>query len=452
MSTCANGAHGGLPLEAEFNELSVLMQSGRPIQKVVQKAVQKASMATPLSAVQAIAAEANSFQETVVIILHWLAARGRLCFALLCLGVMMYGASKLQKILSQRDSTDCCKETKETKTEKASDRPCACHGFTTVFDWVCPSSGRCLIGNQDELREQQKQFRRRTLTLAIIGALSIMTMTLLVGERIGSLALLGDGIHLFGDVATYSVLLFAEVASSSWHMDMKTYSYGYGRLEVLFTFAALSGQYYAICLLVYGAVGRLQNPEQLADYSGEIIFSLGIVSLFINAGLGSWMHFKGVSIAHDHSAEGGAAAACAKVHLLCDAAQNLIVILTGGLMWSMPRLTRLEPICTLMFVALFFWSTFGFWTQMLDILMERTPRSVNCKALHDDLCKVKGVVNVHCLHVWALAPGKICASAHICTEDSDKNEDVLHRAQIILQHRYGIKHSTLQVSDSDDVM
>mmetsp|Transcript_158342 Transcript_158342/g.288762 ORF Transcript_158342/g.288762 Transcript_158342/m.288762 type:complete len:87 (+) Transcript_158342:37-297(+) len=77
--------------------------------------------------------------------------------------------------------------------------------------------------------------------------------------------------------------------------------------------------------------------------------------------------------------------------------------------------------------------------------------SSKLKVLEAELCKIKGVQNVHCLHVWRLAPGKVSAIAHLCTEDSDMNEDVLHQAQILFNHRYGIKHCTLQVSDGDDV-
>mmetsp|Transcript_26751 Transcript_26751/g.43991 ORF Transcript_26751/g.43991 Transcript_26751/m.43991 type:complete len:482 (-) Transcript_26751:57-1502(-) len=340
----------------------------------------------------------------------------------------------------------------EAEIRSKSDAHLHCHGFSTAFDWMCADSGQALVGKRDVLMQEQRQTRCLILTAAVIGAIAILILTLWASHRSGSLVLIGDGVHLFSDVVTYSVLLFAEVASSSWKGDVATYSFGYGRAEVIISFLAISAQYVAMIRLLWSALERLQFPHQLADHAAETIILVGIASVIMNTGIGAWMHLKGICLAHDHSTEGGSAAAYAKVHLLCDAAQNLIVLITGLLVLWRPQLVIAEPICTLVFCACFFYGTAGFLVQLIDILMERAPRNIDCESVHAELCKIKGVEDVHCLHVWKLAPGQISAIAHLCTADSKINEDVLRQAQMLFQHHYAIKHCTIQVTDSDDLV
>mmetsp|Transcript_88116 Transcript_88116/g.161339 ORF Transcript_88116/g.161339 Transcript_88116/m.161339 type:complete len:464 (-) Transcript_88116:235-1626(-) len=463
MSKCLDEAIGcavqpaAESAEHAIDELSALLQnSGKPI-----------SMSLKRAAVRSVGSGDESLEQTAKRILRWewqwvgtgiqtLQAKDpyHLWFVILCLLLVLFGAWRWRNSWYASLQRACSMASEKIWGTNA--KPAHCRGFSSDTpspgQLACPQHGKDYADYKEEVvLQSQSKFRCRMLTMAVIGTVALMFATVIVGRRIGSLALIGDGIHLGGDVATYGALLFAEVVSSTWQPDMESFSYGYGRLEVVFVFIALSGQYYAASVLVCSAVDRLQHPYQLADDSGIVIFSLGLASLLVNAGLGTWMHFNGVNCCHS-AGVGGAAAACAKIHLMCDAFQNLIVIITGGLIWSVPQLSTLEPFCTLIFVCLLIYSTYGFWLMMLDILMERAPRSVDTMAIHDDLQKIEGVDDVHCLHVWALAPGKMAATVHLCTEDSESNEEVLKQARLILVDRYAIKHSTVQVSDSDDLM
>lgn len=459
MSECLDEARvaqlSGESVERGIDELSALLQ----------KSSQPVSMSLKRVAVRSVGSGDDSLQQTATRILQWEwqwvgtllatpAGPFHLWMVILCVLLFLFGVWRWKTTWCanlQGAWSAVSKKIWGTNAKQAN-----CCGFTgsscSHGQLEYPEHGKDYTAYKEEMILQiQSSFRRRMLTLAVIGTASLMVATVIVGRRIGSLALIGDGIHLGGDVATYGALLFAEVVASTWQPDMESFSYGYGRLEVIFVFAALSGQYYAASLLVCSAVDRLRHPYQLADDSGIMIFSLGLASLLVNAGLGTWMHCNGVNCCHG-SGTGGAAAACAKIHLLCDAFQNLIVIITGGLIWSAPELSTLEPICTLIFVCLLLYSTCGFWLMMLDVLMERTPRSVDSSAIYDDLKKIEGVEDVHCLHVWALAPGQMAATVHLCTDDGESNEAVLKQARVVLRDHHAINHSTIQTSDSDDVM
>lgn len=433
--------HATVSSEDAFEDQTSYMQSSTSMR------VARDGMAIPKRSNKAD----TDYQHTTSMILHMVKARLSVGFIVLCVMVICMCILIVWWRRGWRCEAAVAKAEPEAEVPHQIGAQSNCCGFSTGLDWVCADSGQAFVGNRDILMQEQSQVRCRMLTAAIFGAITILILTVWASHQNGSLVLLGEGVHLFSDVVTYSTLLFAELASSSCKGDTASYSFGYGRAEVIISFLALSAQYIAMSRLLWSALERLQFPHQLADHGAEAIMLVGIASVIINSGVGAWMHLKGICLAHDHSTEGGSAAAYAKVHLLCDAAQNFIVLATGILVAWKPHLAMIEPMCTLAFSACFFYGTAGFMLQLIDILMERTPRSIDLKALHAELSKIKGVEEVHCLHVWKIAPGKASAIVHLCTADSDINEDVLTEAQILFQHRYAIKHCTIQVSEGDNV-
>jgi len=81
---------------------------------------------------------------------------------------------------------------------------------------------------------------------------------------------------------------------------------------------------------------------------------------------------------------------------------------------------------------------------------EATPPELKADTMFAELSRIKGVIDIHCCHAWVIAPQKVAVSAHLHIED-DHHEEVLHSAQILLKHKYGIIHSTLQISEDEDL-
>ena len=120
--------------------------------------------------------------------------------------------------------------------------------------------------------------------------------------------------------------------------------------------------------------------------------------------------------------------------------------------------------------------------DIYSILMESTPRDVRSKDLLRDLRRVDGVHCVSCLHIWQvriprakfcakaqgiglydptdslcgncvqLAPGKVCLSAKIHTLPDADSEDVLRDALSYAKYKYGLTHSTIQVTSDETLL
>ena len=77
--------------------------------------------------------------------------------------------------------------------------------------------------------------------------------------------------------------------------------------------------------------------------------------------------------------------------------------------------------------------------------MEGSPLDFNYENLRNDLSKIKGVVELHDLHVWSLSVGKLSLSCHMISNDAQLS---LKLASELCKKKYKIKHSTIQVESN----
>lgn len=307
--------------------------------------------------------------------------------------------------------------------------------------------------NPEETRK--KESRRAVITLGICAGTScvVMVAELVVGYLEGSLVLISDGAHQLSDVIMYLALM-ASVVLSQRQGSLQSYSFGYHRAQVLGSLFALLLQYFLTGLVVEAAVGRLLQ-KQLYAVNGDIICMIASGSFAANIFLRILTSkMMPASIGHGHSHGGGgsddSAAGVARLHIVADLLQSIVCISIGATIWLRPELAWLDSLSGLFYGVLVLCTTARIFRDLTNVVMERAPLELNSNDMFNDLARLKYVIDVHCCHVWMLAPGKIAMSAHLHIED-DHHEEVLHAAQIILKHKYGIIHSTLQVSEDEDL-
>jgi zinc transporter 2 len=81
--------------------------------------------------------------------------------------------------------------------------------------------------------------------------------------------------------------------------------------------------------------------------------------------------------------------------------------------------------------------------------MEGSPLEFKMIELEKDLKSIKGVQEIHDLHVWSLSVGKPSLSCHLT---SNNPQISLRKARLLIKNKYKISHSTIQVElDSDEL-
>lgn len=266
------------------------------------------------------------------------------------------------------------------------------------------------------------------LIVALLLTLSFAVVEALAGWWSGSLALLSDAAHMFTDSSALGL-----AAAAAWlarRPPSFRHSYGLVRAEVL---AALFNSLMMLVLLgyiVHEAIDRFGAPHAIA---GDTVIGVATIGLGINL-LVAWVLSRG-----EHTLNSRAAL----LHVLGDALGSVAAI-SAGIVIVTTGWTPIDPLLSLLVVALILVSALRLLREVVHVLMEGVPGHVRLDAVGQDLAALEGVRRVHDLHVWTLSSGSIALSAHLEIHNLDDWPDILGAARRNMDARHGIRHVTLQ--------
>jgi cobalt-zinc-cadmium efflux system protein len=271
---------------------------------------------------------------------------------------------------------------------------------------------------------------KKTLRLAFFLTLIILCAGVVGGLLANSLALLSDAGHIVTDVFALGLAWFAAVQAERPADERKTF--GYHRVGIL---AALLNALLLILIAVaisWEALLRFQHPEPVQPLImfGTAAIAIG-VNLFIAFGLQKNEHNLNVR--------------AATLHVLGDIGASVGVILAGVII----LLTSWTPVDPILSIAIAVIVAFGAWRllrETLDILLESTPKSVSMRNLVADIKLVRGVQDVHDLHVWSITGDMRALSCHVVIDDlpPSGSSPILQSLNTMLNEKYQISHSTIQ--------
>ncbi|ERN19359.1 hypothetical protein AMTRI_Chr09g22700 [Amborella trichopoda] len=135
----------------------------------------------------------------------------------------------------------------------------------------------------------------------------------------------------------------------------------------------------------------------------------------------------------------------AYLHVLGDSIQSIGVMIGGALIWYKPKWKIIDLICTLVFSVIVLGTTIQMLRNILEVLMESTPREIDATRLEQGLCEMEEVVAVHELHIWAITVGKILLACHVKIQPEADADHVLDKVIGYLQREYNISHVTIQI-------
>ncbi|ANQ10004.1 Cation diffusion facilitator transporter domain-containing protein [Plasmodium coatneyi] len=146
---------------------------------------------------------------------------------------------------------------------------------------------------------------------------------------------------------------------------------------------------------------------------------------------------------HSHDELSSISLKTAYLHAISDLLQNIGVMIASLIIWYNPKYSITDPICSIIFCFIVFSTTISVIKEILNVLMEGTPVSINLMDIKNDLLKIPGVIDVHDLHVWSLSIGKPALACHIVAH-KNFSHTVLNNATLLCQNKYKILHTTVQ--------
>lgn len=124
---------------------------------------------------------------------------------------------------------------------------------------------------------------------------------------------------------------------------------------------------------------------------------------------------------------------------------GVVNVLFGWCRWkdNDPDWLWVDPCCTFFFGFLVILMTKDLLITSVRDLMEATPPRIDLDMLTRKLEKIKDVVGLHDLHVWAISNDKVLMTAHIKVLPQSDRTTVNTAAERVAQ-RFGITHCTVQ--------
>ena len=272
--------------------------------------------------------------------------------------------------------------------------------------------------------------RRLLIALAITG---LMTVVELVGGVLSnSLALLGDAGHMFTDTLALGLSLFALTLARRPASQNRTY--GFHRAEVL---AALTNGAILILISVYIFYEAYQRFVEPPEVRGGLMLTVAAIGLVAN--------LVGILVLRSASRD-NLNVRGAFLHMWGDTVSSIGVI-AAGIIILLTGWTTADPIISIVIGLLILRGAVALVWESSDILLEAVPKHLDVVRISNAVSRIKGVRDIHDVHLWTITSGMYALSCHVLIEDQmvSNSTQIVGEINQTLSREFGIGHSTLQL-------
>lgn len=220
---------------------------------------------------------------------------------------------------------------------------------------------------------------------------------LIGGIYTGSVAILSDSLHDFGDACSLGGAWYLERLSKKGRD--KTFSYGYKRFSLLGSLLISVILVVGSIFVVQESIERLLHPAN--THAGGMLL-LAIFGLVVN-GYAAWRMSGGTSL-NERSM---------RLHLMEDVLGWVAVLIVSVVMYFFPTWHFLDPLLSLGISAWILYNVFFTLRDNFRIFLQGVPDDVDQESFVQAVTELPEVVSMHDLHIWTLNGEQHVASLHI---------------------------------------
>jgi len=272
---------------------------------------------------------------------------------------------------------------------------------------------------------------KRSLILALLIIGSVFLLELVGGIFSKSLALVSDAGHMLTDTMALLLALLATTFATLPATKQRTY--GFYRLEILS--ALFNGSFLTIIAfyIFYQAYFRFLHPVEIQS---ALMLLIATIGLFANLG---------AAVILSKSSQQNLNVRGAFLHVLSDLLSSVGVIV-GGVLIHFWGWYYADPILGIMIGILILRGAVKLVYESSHILLEAVPLGINLDEVAATIKEVRGVENLHDLHIWTITSGINAISAHLVIKDGEAHRasEILQEINKLLKEKYHITHATFQ--------
>lgn len=280
-------------------------------------------------------------------------------------------------------------------------------------------------------RAQPDARNQRKILFAAILTFSYMTIEIVGGFWVNSVALIADGVHMLTD----SIALL--IAWWGFHMAQKPaterMTFGYQRTQILTAFVNGAVLLLIAAAIVIMAIERLLNPQQVM---GKEMFIIAIIGLMINLIVFSILHSGNQKNMNMRGAT---------LHFLGDTLASIAVI-SAAIMIYFTGWNLIDPLLSILVAAIIAYNAYKLSRDAANILLEGVPAGYEIQAIKDDLERAFPYLEqIHHIHLWAIAEEQVLMTLHAKTDLAHINDHTLYEIKTYLNDHHAVHHVTLQL-------
>lgn len=283
--------------------------------------------------------------------------------------------------------------------------------------------------NHSHIKSNETSEMKLLITIALN---FLITVVQIVGGIVsGSLSLISDAMHNFSDAIAIIITLIALRLSK--RPKTPKYTFGLKRAEIIAAVINASALIIICFFLIREAIERLGEPNEI---SGNLMLIVAVIGFIPNV-IGALLLKKG--------SEKNINIRAAYFHLVSDAVSS-IAIIVGAVFIIVYKVYWIDPVLTILIALYILIEAYKILKEAVDILMMSNTEEIDLEEIKLFVEKIKGVKNIHHIHLWKLNDNDTHFEAHIEVEDMtiSKSSEIQKIISAELQNRFGINHTTLQ--------
>lgn len=285
--------------------------------------------------------------------------------------------------------------------------------------------------NHDHDHGVQIQNINTSFIVGILLNLVFVAIEAIAGLMTHSLSLLTDAGHNLADVASLALSLLAFKLMKTKPTDK--YTYGFKKTSILVALLNSVVLLLSIGAILYEAILRFSTPKVLPGTTIAIVAFAGFVINTVSALLFFRNKDKDLNIKS------------AYLHLMADAAVSLSLV-AGGIVMYFTQWYWIDNVFSISIAIIILISTWKLLKESLRLSMDGVPDSLSIEEVKTIAQAIKGVEELHHVHIWAIGSTTNAMTAHLVLANDITIEEE-QEIKEILRHKLlhkNVQHITLE--------